>query len=197
MSRYDGSDSYVYTGSEVLCNKAGIRDQSALDEFEADVTAVRMLELLNNPLKGDFGLKHLCAMHQYLFQDVYDWAGEIRTVDISRGTSRFANFGLIESYLGGQLHGISRENFLRDLLPDAFVVQLAHYMGEINAAHPFREGNGRVQRLFIAQLADQAGYFIDFASVEQTEMYEVMIASFGGDEKPLVRLLNQITAIVE
>ncbi len=70
MSRYDGSDSYVYPGSEVLCNKADIRDQSALDEFEADVTAVRMLELFNNPLKGDFGLRHLCAMHQYLFQDV-------------------------------------------------------------------------------------------------------------------------------
>jgi cell filamentation protein len=70
-------------------------------------------------------------------------------------------------------------------------------MGEINAAHPFREGNGRVQRLFIAQLADQAGYFIDFASVEQSEMHDVMIASFGGDENPLVRLLNQITAIVE
>lgn len=197
MSRYDGSDSYVYPGSEILCNKAGIRDQSALDEFEADVTAVRMLELFNNPLKGDFGLKHLCAMHKHLFQDVYDWAGEIRTVDISRGTSRFANFGLIERYLGHQLDGIARENFLSDMLPDAFVLRLAHYMSEINAAHPFREGNGRVQRLFIAQLADQAGYFIDFATVEQTEMYDVMIASFGGDEKPLVRLLNQITAIVE
>lgn len=197
MSRYDGSDSYVYPGTEVLRNKADIRDQAALDAFEADVSAVRMLELINNPIQGVFDLKHLCAIHRYLFQDVYDWAGEIRTVDISRGASRFANFGLIEGYLDQQLRGLPAENFLRNTEPDRFVARLAHYMGEINAAHPFREGNGRVQRLFCAQLADQAGYFIDFETVDQAKMYEVMIASFNGNEKPLANLLNEITAIVE
>lgn len=197
MSRYDGSDSYVYPDTEVLRNKADIRDQEALDAFEADVTAVRMLELIDNPIQGVFDLKHLCAVHHYLFQDVYDWAGEIRTVDISREGSRFGNFGLIESYLDEQLRGISAENFLRGMEPDRFVARLAHYMSEINAAHPFREGNGRVQRLFCAQLADQAGYFIDFETVDQARMYEVMIASFKGDEKPLADLLNEITAILE
>lgn len=197
MSRYDGSDSYVYPGTEVLHNKADIRDQAALDAFEADVTAVRMLELINNPIQGVFDLKHLCAIHGYLFQDVYDWAGEIRTVDISRGASRFANFGLIEGYLGSELQGLAKENFLRGMEPARFVARLAYYIGEINAAHPFREGNGRVQRLFCAQLADQAGYFIDFETVDQSRMYEVMIASFNGDAKPLADLLEEITAIVE
>ena len=197
MSRYDGADSYVYPNSEVLRNKADIREQYALDAFEADATAVRMLELVNRPIQGTFDLKHLCAIHRYLFQDVYEWAGEIRTVDISRGSSRFANFGLIEAYLGGQLQGLVVENFLRGMTPDAIGTRLAHYMGEINAAHPFREGNGRVQRLFCAQLADQAGYFIDFETVDQGKMYEVMIASFNGNEKPLANLLNEITAIVE
>jgi cell filamentation protein len=197
MSRYDGSDSDVYPDSEVLRNKADIRDQLALDAFDADATAVRMLELVDNPLLGVFDLKHLCSLHHYLFQDVYDWAGKIRTVDISRGTSRFANFGLIEGYLGSQLQGLAKENFLRSISPDSFVVRLAHYMGEINAAHPFREGNGRVQRWFCAQLADQAGYFIDFEMVDQAKMYAVMIASFNGNEQPLVALLNEITAIVE
>lgn len=197
MSRYDGSDSCVYPDTEVLRNKADIRDPVALDAFEADVTAVRMLELVDNPIQGVFDLKHLCAIHHYLFQDVYDWAGELRTVDISRGASRFANFGLIESYLGGQLQGLTKENFLRSMSSNSFVARLAHYMGEINAAHPFREGNGRVQRWFCAQLADQAGYFIDFETVDQVKMYEVMIASFNGDEQPLITLLNEITAIVE
>lgn len=197
MSRYDGSDAYVYPGTEVLRNKADIRGQAALDAFEADVSAVRMLELINNPVQGVFDLKHLCAIHRYLFQDVYDWAGEIRTVDISRGASRFANFGLIESYLDPQLQGLAKENFLRGMEPDRFVARLAYYMGEINAAHPFREGNGRVQRLFCAQLAEQAGYFIDFETVDQTRMYEVMIASFNGNAKPLADLLNEITAIIE
>lgn len=197
MSRYDGSDSYVYPGTEVLCNKADLREQDALDAFEADVTAVRMLELIENPIQGKFDLEHLCAIHAYLFQDVYEWAGRLRTVDISRGESRFANFTQIENYLGTQLSGLAKENFLRGLDPEAFIARLAHYMAEINAAHPFREGNGRVQRLFCAQLADQAGYFIDFETVSQAEMYGVMMASFNGDEKPLAELLERITAIVE
>lgn len=197
MSRYDGTDSYVYPGDEVLRNKADIHDQAALDTFEADVTVLRMLELLKNPIKGVFDLEHLRAIHRYIFQDVYDWAGELRTVDISRGDSRFANFNLIERYLGNKLKGLAAENHLRDLAPDVFIARLAHYMSEINAAHPFREGNGRVQRFFCSQLADQAGYFIDFGSVNKDRMYQVMIASFKGDEAPLVTLLDEITAIVE
>lgn len=197
MSRYDGLDSYVYPDTGVLRNKAGIRDQAGLDAFEADATAVRLLELVDNPLQGNFDLAHLRAIHQHLFQDVYAWAGELRTVDISRGTSRFASFGLIEVYLGVQLNGLAGEDFLRDLAPESFVSRLAHYLAEINAAHPFREGNGRVQRAFCAQLADQAGYFIDFQTIDQVAMYDVMIASFNGDEKPLARLLGEITAIVE
>lgn len=197
MPRYDGSDTYVYPDSEVLRNKADLRDQAALDAFEADASAVRMVELANNPIQGKFDLAHLCAMHRHLFQDVYDWAGEIRTVDISRGASRFANFNLIDAYLTGQLEGIAKENFLQGLAPDAFVSRLAHYLGEINAAHPFREGNGRVQRLFCTQLAEQAGYFIAFETVDQARMYEVMIASFNGNNQPLTSLLNEITVVVE
>lgn len=197
MSRYDGSDTYVYPDSEVLRNKADLRDQAALDAFEADASAVRMVELINDPIQGKFDLKHLCAMHRHLFQDVYDWAGEIRTVDISRGPSRFANFNLIEAYLNGQLEGIAKAHLLQGLVPEAFVSRLAHYLGEINAAHPFRDGNGRVQRLFCAQLAEQAGYFIAFETVEQARMYEVMIASFNGNNQPLTSLLNDITAVVE
>ncbi len=197
MSRYDGSDTYVYSDSGILRNKADIRDQAALDAFEADATAVRMLELAAKPLQGSFDLKHLCAIHGYLFQDVYEWAGSLRTVDISRSGSRFANFGLIEDYLGKKLRGLAAENLLRNLNPDRVTARLAHYMAEINATHPFRDGNGRVQRAFIFQLAEQAGYFIDFNLVERDEMYGVMAASFSGNEQPLAILLERITAIFE
>ena len=197
MSRYDGADTYVYPDTDVLRNKAEIGDQAALDAFEADVTALRMLELSETPVQGAFGLEHLCAIHRHLFQDMYDWAGELRTVDISREGSRFANVGQIQSYLDQQLHPLVAENFLRGMKPNEFVVRLAHYMGEINAVHPFRDGNGRVQRLFCAQLAEQAGYFIDFETVDQARMYEVMIASFNGNAGPLVALLEEITAVVE
>jgi len=197
MSRYVGTDSYVYPDTGVLRNRGNILDQEALDAFEADAVAVRMLELEDNPIQGSFDLQHLCAVHRHLLQDVSDWAGEIRTVDISRGSSRFANFGLIDSYLGNKLAGLAKESFLRGLAPDEFIARMAHYMGEINAAHPFREGNGRVQRSFCAQLARGAGYFIDFETVQQDEMYAAMIPSFSGNEKPLADLLTEITAIVE
>lgn len=196
MSRYDAVDDYVYPGTTVLRNKAGIQDQTALDAFEADATAVRMLELLEQPLEGRFDFAHLCAIHRHLFQDVYEWAGEIRTVDISRDTSRFANMALIERYLGGVLGRLPVENWLRGLQPEPFVARLAHYMGEINATHPFREGNGRTQRVFCALLAEQAGYFIDFESVDQAQMYRVMIANFNGNDKPLEALLMNITSII-
>lgn len=197
MSRYDGSDSYTYPNSEILRNKADLRDQAALDAFEADATAIRLLELIEHPIKGKFDLAHLKAIHHHLFQDVYDWAGQLRTVDVSKGSSRFGNCGLIENYLKQQLARLSDENLLIGLRPGSFIQRLAHYMGEINAAHTFREGNGRVQRAFCAQLAEQAGYFIDFDEVSRDEMYAAMIASFHGDNKPLESLLERIVALIE
>ena len=153
--------------------------------------------MIENPIQGTFDLAHQQAIHHHLFQDVYEWAGQLRTVDISKGNSRFGNCGMIEGYLGQQLAKISGENFLIGLPPERFIERLAHYMGEINAAHPFREGNGRVQRAFCAQMAEQAGYFMDFNEVGREEMYAAMIASFHGDNKPLESLLGRITSIIE
>lgn len=197
MSRYEGSDHYVDLDTGVLINKAGIRDQAALDAFEADVTAVRMLELIETPVGGDFNLAHLQAIHRHLFQDVYEWAGELRDVDISRGASHFGNWALIGPYLQSQLAKLPLENYLCDYSPEHFIRRLAFYMSEINAAHPFREGNGRTQRTFCSQLAEYAGYFIDFEQVGQEEMYAVMIASFNAELRPLTDLLDRITSIIE
>ena len=197
MSRYDGSDHYVYPDTGTLINKAEIRDQDALDAFEADATAVRMLELIESPVSGGFDLAHLQAIHRHVFQDVFEWAGELRDVDISRDGSTFGNWALIGPYLDGLLAKLKQEYYLNGLAPEDFIPRLAWYMSEINAAHPFREGNGRTQRIFCAQLAEQAGYFIDFETLDQNEMYAVMKASFNGNNKPLADLLERITSILE
>lgn len=197
MSRYEGADAYTDPDSGVLRNKAGLQEQAALDAFEADATAIRLLEFTEHPIPGNFDLAHLKVIHRHLFQDVYDWAGTLRTVDISKGSSRFGNCGMIEGYLEQQLGRISAENFLQGLPPSEFIRQLAHYMGEINAAHPFREGNGRAQRAFCALLAERAGYFIDFDQVDRDEMYAAMIASFQGDNTSLEALLTRICTHLE
>lgn len=76
---------YCYPGSIVLKNKMGIRDMEQLHETERKLTMLRILELLDKPVRGAFDLRHLQAIHAYIFRDVYDWAGELRKVDIAKG----------------------------------------------------------------------------------------------------------------
>ena len=192
MSRYDADDVYCIPGTAVLKNKAGITDQEQLDEFEGDFTAIRLLELTQNPVEGSFDLAHLCKIHEYLFQDVYEWAGEVRTVDIIRGGSRFCNVRHIQSYSNTVFSALAAEKYLVNLEPKVFANRLAHYLSEINAIHPFREGNGRVQRLFISQLAKQTGYSLDYSALDQAELYPVMQESFLGNVKPLADLIFKI-----
>ena len=192
MSRYDADDVYCIPGTAVLKNKAGITDQDQLDEYEGDFTAIRLLELTQNPVEGSFDLAHLCKIHQYLFQDVYEWAGEVRSVDIIRGESRFCNVRHIQSYSNTVFSAIATEKYLVNLEPKVFANRLAHYLSEINAIHPFREGNGRVQRLFISQLAEHAGYTLDYSALDQSELYPVMQESFLGNIQPLADLIFKI-----
>jgi len=194
MSRYDANDVYCIPGTAVLKNKAGITDQDLLDEYEGDFTAIRLLELAQDPVEGFFDLAHLCKIHQYLFQDVYDWAGEVRSVDIIRGDSRFCNVRKIQSYSNTVFSALAAEKYLLKLAPKVFASRLAHYLSEINAIHAFREGNGRVQRLFISQVAEHAGYSLDFSALDQAALYPVMQASFLGNEQPLSELIFKIIA---
>ena len=190
MPRYDAHDAYCYPGSSVLRNKADLKEQASLDAFEADITAARLLELSQDPLAGTFNLDHLRKIHRAIFRDIYDWAGELRTVDISRGENRFANVRQIIPYAQTVFAALAKERFLRGLQSSPFSARLAHYLSEVNALHPFREGNGRVQRAFAAQLAAGAGYAIDYDGLSQDEMYAVMAAAFVGDEQPLALLLR-------
>ena len=189
MSRYDADDTYCYPGTDVLRNKAEITDAEDLDAYEGELSTLRSIEILENPIAGQFDLAHLQRIHLSLFQDVYDWAGKIRTVDISRGNSRFANVRFIESAANEIFNKLARENWLKGLDAVALSKRLAHYLSEINALHPFREGNGRVQRIFISQLSQSAGYQLDYSDLEQEQIYRAMEVAFNGDESLLANLI--------
>ncbi len=167
---------YCYPGSNVLKNKMGIWDKEQFHETERKLTMLRILELLDKPVRGAFDLKHLQAIHAYIFQDVYDWAGELRKVDIAKG-NMFCN----AMFLSGQAEEIfgrlKAENYLYGL-KDGFAARLAYYFSEINALHPFREGNGRSQREFIRCLALHNGYVINFVNAGKNEMLEASRESF-------------------
>ena len=197
MSRYDADDTYCYPGTDVLRNKAEITTAEDLDAYEGELSTLRSIEILENPIAGQFDLAHLQRIHLALFQDVYDWAGKIRTVDISRGNSRFANVRFIESAANDILNKLARENWLRGLDADTLSKRLAHYLSEINALHPFREGNGRVQRIFISQLSQSAGYQLDYSDLEQEQIYRAMELAFNGDELILAELILEHLEISE
>ena len=191
MSRYSVEDIYCYSGSSVLRNKLGLKDQDQLDQYEAEITALRLVELQEKPIKGHFDLDHLKKLHFHIFQDVYDWAGEIRTVDISRGASRFAHAQYIESAAKTLFAKLKKENELKGLSLDDFSLRAAHYLSEINVLHPFREGNGRAQRAFITQLCRDAGYDLDYSDLEQDELFDAMKEAFQGNEHKIAQILRE------
>jgi cell filamentation protein len=122
-------------------------------------------ELEIRPVEGDFDLRHLCAIHRRIFGDVYDWASAIRTVDIAKGMY-FCRCDAIESESRRIFGAIADGNYLASLSREPFIIRLAEHWGEVNALHPFREGNTRTQRVFFQQLARVAGWHIDWTRVD-------------------------------
>lgn len=183
-------DPYVDSATGILRNRVGATDRETLERIEATVVAGRTAALTTRPVRGAFDLEHLQRIHRRLFGDVYDWAGTLRTVGISKGTSMFARPEFIESE-GANIFGrLAREQHLRGRDPDAFGARAAEYLGDVNALHPFREGNGRTQRAFFGQLAQQAGYHIGWEGVTREAMTAASIAVMHGDARPMTALIR-------
>ena len=183
------SDPYVYPGTTLLRNIPGIRSQKTLDRFEADRVGQRSLELIEHPLTGLFDMTHLQQIHRYLFQDVYEWAGCFRTVDIAKGNSFFAHVPYIRSTLEALFEKLSDEQHLRSVNQEVFAHRGAEILGTLNAVHPFREGNGRTQREFVRQLAHKNGYWVDWSKVSREELYKASDMSFMHGENELLEEL--------
>ncbi len=178
MAKYEGNDHYLDAVTGVLKNKLGIRDEEELNKAEASLVAWRSFQLFQTPIKGHFDLAHLRAIHRHLFGDVYEWAGELRDIDLAKGNSYFANHTYIVEAAKPIFERPAQESHLQGLPSDSFSQRAAHFLGEINALHPFREGNGRAQREFINHLAYRNGYFIEWKNVGQAEMIQAAIDSF-------------------
>jgi cell filamentation protein len=158
-----GDDPYLYPSSAVLINKFGIRNAKQLDHLERQLVLQRERE---GAPGGRFDLKHLRAIHRHLFQDIYDWAGEIRTVEMSKGGNQFQFRQFIETGMADIFRRLRQAQFLKRLSPEDFAAGAGQIMGDINYVHPFREGNGRTQLLYLEQLAEQAGHKIDLTRLD-------------------------------
>ena len=165
----DEWDAYFWPGSDVLRNIPGFTTNEELRRFEYAATRQRSEELALRPIPGHFDTAHFREIHRYLFQDVYEWAGEYRTVEFSKGSSAFAPLKTpahtLETWGEKILGDLATENHLKGLKKVAFVERLTHHYGELNFWHAMREGNGRATKEFLYQLAKQAGYELEFQRV--------------------------------
>ncbi|MFL6844211.1 MAG: Fic/DOC family protein [Allosphingosinicella sp.] len=180
-------DPYCYKGTSVLKNVRGFRDQAALDRFEALSFALRSEEPLP---AGQLSVRHYFAVHRHLFQDVYRWAGKPRTIRISKGGNPFCYPEHLGSELKRLFSWLRKEKYLRERNPEIFTSQLAHFLAELNANHPFREGNGRAQNAFALILSHQARHPLRMDALDPATFNQAMIASFAGDEAGLATELR-------
>ena len=186
------SDPYLSADGRTLRNLNGITDRAELQAYEFEMTYGRLVALNARRLEGVYDLAHLCAFHRYIFAGIYDWAGELRTVNIAKDSSMFASARHLESAANSVFAQLANEAHLGHLDRRRFVERLAFYLVEINALHPFREGNGRAQRAFLSQLASNAGWHLDWARVSSSENLNASIAGHNGDEQPWRAILDRI-----
>ena len=187
--KYSSEDNYKYSNNNVLKNKLGIYDQGKLDLAEAEFVSLRSLECSKNFFKLPFDHSILARIHRHLFQDIYDWAGIYRTVDISKGTTRFCNVNFIENSIKSIMNTLHEEHFLQNLEKKEFSMRSAYYMGEINAIHPFREGNGRTQREFLNQLALNKGFYIYWHKCDVEEILDATNKSYNQEYSSLEKII--------
>ena len=190
---YEWDVFYCYENSNVLRNKLGITDANALRIAEREIAAVRILEATRTPIRGKLDFKHLCDIHRYIFGDIFKWAGKLRTVDISKGNP-FCRAEVLDLYGADLFRKLKAERYLLSTPQKSIAERLAHYLSEVNVLHTFREGNGRVQRMFIEYLALIAGYRVDFTDVTASEMIEASVRAFDRDETLMRTILRRITA---
>jgi cell filamentation protein len=185
---YDAfDDPYTYRNTSTLKNKLGLRDPAHLEAFELEMTTLRAREALP---RGKFDARHYCRVHRHVFQDVYSWAGKYRMVRTAKGGNPFCYPEYIDSEMTKLFATLSKA--LSADSPSRFVAEAARFLGDLNAIHPFREGNGRSQLSFMAMVGDQSGFALDFARVRRDEFMPAMIASYAGDPAPLSAALKSL-----
>jgi cell filamentation protein len=184
-------DPYTDPVTGILRNKLGLSTAADLEAAEREITHAALILLSESPVHPSYDLAHLCTIHRRIFGDIYDWAGQIRTVAIAKG-NMFCLPQYIETSAAEIFRTLRGENFLRGLERHAFIERLTYYLGEVNAAHPFREGNGRTQRAFFEQLARDAGFTLNWQHLDGARNIDASAAIMRGDAEPMRKMLDML-----
>ncbi len=177
----DSTTKDCYSGTTVLINKLGIKDQKHLDEVETVIVSVKTAEIeLSFDSDEDFDFGFYKGLHKTLFEEIYEWAGAVRTINLSKKQTNFCPAGQIQAMGENIFKHLQEVNCFSGLSFDELVEELVDLYNSINYLHPFREGNGRCQRLFFRLLCNKIGYSIDFDKIDPDELMVATIQAFGG-----------------
>lgn len=187
---------FVDTESEVLRNLLGIEDSQVLADAENDLVEFRTAELREQPglVRRTFDLPHLQALHRQLFQDVYEWAGDLRTVGLAKGGGEsFVPPDDIWRPVDHVVQRIRESDYLRALEEDRIAHEVAYLYDYLNFAHPFREGNGRTQREYFGQLLAESERSFDWQLIEMSQLHHAChVARNNGDLEPLAAVVRTV-----
>lgn len=183
-------------------NKLDIADYEEFEKISRLYTQGRALELIKQPIKGNFDYKHLKKIHEYLFQDVFAWAGMDRAdLGLLTRFGKMGKNGEITDFVPGKslkyyakeiFDDLKKQNYLKNSKNiNEFSQNLGNFLMELNALHPFREGNGRTTRIFINELAKNAGYKLDLNLISQENMIEASIEASKLKPQKLQELILQ------
>jgi cell filamentation protein len=203
MARGTSDDPYVYPGTDVLKNHLGIRTAKALSDAEAIITTTQLARLERSPVKGSFDISHYADTHHAIFKAVYPFAGEFRTTELHKWSEQrqeyttFMPAEVAVPWLNRHLNEeVGKRGTFREFGRDEFVERSTRLYLDLNAFHPFREGNGRTQREFIRTLGLNAGYEIDWRRLDKTHLLEATIKTAFDRTKKDHSLHNQVSLAI-
>ncbi|MDP9800350.1 cell filamentation protein [Arcanobacterium wilhelmae] len=180
----------------MLKNLIGATTTKQLNAFEADIVPLRQIQLLHTGWETSGDFHELQYIHFALFHDIYSWAGEPRTIDIQKnavGSIPFFPVAKLEDGISNAFAQLKSDGYLRNLNTQDFVERLAFHYEQLNYLHPFREGNGRAQRVFWSRVARDAGHNIDWTQLTREDNDRAcMIAMRDLNLQPLIQMFSTI-----
>ena len=194
MTYESSDDPYLVNNSKILRNILAISDENSLLNAEAEISSVT-IATMTLPVSfkiSDIDTDFYLSVHHEIFMHIYDWAGLIRSIDISSDLSRFAHASYIRQELDRVLAELRADRRLTSQSRDTVLEALTYYYAEINAIHPFREGNGRTLRTFLRLLASRIGWDIDWAQMDPEENIEASKQSLMSDPILLKSMLGKL-----
>ncbi len=188
----EGSQKDCYPNTTVLINKLGIQDQSELNSVERQFVLLKSSQAEQETIFKNIDFNFYKELHKQLFGDLYEWAGTVRSMNISKKGTIFCNFEDIERIGTLKFQRLAEQNYLKGLTKSRFIDELTEFYHDMNMLHPFREGNGRTLRLFITLLVRNAGYTLNFSDCDNDLLMIATIKAAQGDFSLLKEVFSEL-----